>query len=66
MYGQTKSYKEHQKAVDAYLKAHDPYQKPQPLKFDLRKYAAYVEQHKVDPASIPEEVLQSFYTGNSD
>ena len=62
MNGQTKSYNPHQKEVDIYLQTHNPYICPQPLKFDLRGYVAYVKEHKItDPNDIPDEMIQRLF-----
>lgn len=62
MNGQTKPYNPQQKEIDIYLRTHNPYIRPQPIKFDLRGYVSYVKENKItDPNDIPDEIIQSLY-----
>ena len=47
---------EKQKIVDDFIKRVNPYKKPQPIAFDLRGYAAYIEEH----GEATPEIIESF------
>ena len=47
---------EKQKIVDDFIKRVNPYKKPQPIAFDLRGYAAYIEEH----GEATPEIMESF------
>lgn len=38
----------------------DPYKPLKPLKYDLRAYAAYLEEHSLSGKDVPDSVLQRF------
>ena len=57
---QTKSFKEKYDMVQEYIKKVDPYKPLKPLKFDLRSYAAYLEEHSLSGKDVPDSVLQKF------
>lgn len=58
MNGQTKKSK--QQIVDEYIKRVNPYEKPQPIAFDLRGYAAYIEANNLKAADITPEIMNKF------
>ena len=61
MFGQTTHSDPHQEIVDKYLAENNPYEPSKPLRFNLRKYIQYAEQHNIqDPSVIPEEILDTF------
>ena len=58
MNGQKKSSK--REIVDKYIDAVKPYEKPSPINFDLRAYAAYVAEHKLDVSEITQDIMAKF------
>ena len=57
---QTKSFKEKNDMVQEYIKKANPYKPLEPLKFDLRAYAAYLKENSLSGKDVPESVLQQF------
>lgn len=51
---------EAEKIEEEYLKTHDPYAKSEPLNFDLRAYARYIEENGLTYKDINEEILGKF------
>ena len=51
-----------QKIVDDFIDRVDPYMDLEPLKFDLRGYAAYLKEHNLDGRDVPEAVIERFRT----
>ena len=49
-----------QKVVDEYMQDYNPYEKHEPLQFDLRGYAQYVKEHNLKPEDITLEILTLF------
>ena len=49
-----------QKVVDKYMQDYNPYEKHEPLQFDLRGYAQYVKEHNLKPEDITLEILTLF------
>ena len=47
---------EKQKIVDDFIKRVNPYKKPETIAFDLRGYAAYIEEH----GEATPEIMESF------
>ena len=60
MTGQMKSYKEKEIIAQKYIERVNPYKPLEPLKFDLRGYAAYLKEHSISGNDVPESVLQQF------
>ena len=60
MYGQTNSYDDQNRAVEEYVTRIDPYQKQNPLHFDLRSYARYVEEHDITPDQVTADMWERF------
>lgn len=58
MNGPTKKYKR-QIVVD-YIKRVNPYEKSQPISFDLRGYAKYLEEHNISGKNVPLNVMKMF------
>ena len=56
----TKNYREKQQLIDEFIAKNDPYKKDDPLKFDLRKYQAYIKTHDLKPEDITPEILTRF------
>ena len=64
MSGQTKPYNPHQKAVDRFVQENNVYGPKEPLRFNLRAYLQYVDEHYItNPDAIPEEVIAQFRIG---
>ena len=64
MFGQTKPYDPHQKAVDQFVQENNVYGPKEPLRFNLRAYLQYVDEHHItNPDDIPEEVIAQFRIG---
>lgn len=63
MSGQMKKSK--RQIVDEYLKRVNPYEKPQPIAFDLRGYATYVAEKGLKATEITPEIMQRFSKGNA-
>lgn len=47
-------------SVEGFWAKYDPYEEQEPLRFDLRGYAAYVKAHGLTAADITPEVLAAF------
>ena len=60
MNGQKSSYKEKKEAMDLFLHQHNPYSPLKPLKFDLRKYASFIEENNLKKEDITAEMLEQF------
>ena len=58
MSGQMKTSKK--QIVEDFMKRVNPYEKPQPIAFDLRGYAKYVSDKKIKTADITPEVMNMF------
>jgi len=62
MYGQAKPFDQHQAEVDKYVQENNVYGPKEPLRFNLRAYLQYVDEHHItDPDTIPEEVISQFW-----
>lgn len=48
------------KIVEEYLKRTNPYEQPKPINYDVRAYAAYVEEHGLSANEITPKILQMF------
>ncbi|UEB77595.1 hypothetical protein LK436_11770 [Clostridium sp. M62/1] len=46
--------------VDEYMQDYNPYEKHEPLQFDLRGYAQYVKERNLKPEDITLEILAFF------
>ncbi len=55
-----KSNYNHQVTVDKFLLRYDPYAKQEPLRFDLRGYAAYVKKNNLTASDVTPEILAVF------
>lgn len=60
MTGQMKSSKEKDVMVRKYIERVNPYKPLEPLKFDLRGYAAYLKEHSISGNNVPESVVKQF------
>ena len=49
-----------QKTVDDFIKKNDPYKAKEPLRFDLRGYAAYVKENAIKASDITPEIMRRF------
>ena len=49
-----------QKVVYEYMQDYNPYEKHEPLQFDLRRYAQYVKERNLKPEDITLEILAFF------
>lgn len=58
MIGQTKKSKN--QIGDEYLMKVNPYKKPQPITFDLRRYAAYIKDNNLKGTEITSEIMNRF------
>ena len=58
MTGQTKKSKS--QIVEEYIKKVNPYEKPQPVAFDLRGYAAYIKANGLKGTDITPEIMNKF------
>ncbi len=58
MNGQMKKSKS--QIVEEYIKRVNPYEKPQPISFDLRGYAAYMKENGLKGADITPEIMNKF------
>ena len=62
MSGQKKSFDEIQEEVDRYVEEVGLYEEKEPLRFNLRAYARYMQEHELtNPDDIPSEVMNSFW-----
>ena len=46
--------------VEEYIKRVNPYEKPSPIAYDLRAYAAYVDEHRLSAADITPDIMAKF------
>ena len=46
--------------VEEFLSRCNPYEDNEPLKFDLRAYAAYIKENGLEAANITESILAMF------
>lgn len=60
MNGLTKSFKEKQALADAFIERIKPYEKPEPLKFDLRGYADFIKKNNLSSSEITPEMAEQF------
>jgi hypothetical protein len=58
MTGQTKKSKS--QIVEEYIKKVNPYEKPQPIAFNLRGYAAYIKANGLKGTDITPEIMNKF------
>ena len=58
MTGQTKKSKS--QIVEEYIKKVNPYEKPQPIAFDLRGYATYIKANGLKGTDITPEIMNKF------
>ena len=58
MTGQTKKSKSQR--VEEYIKKVNSYEKPQPIAFDLRGYAAYIKANGLKGTDITPEIMNRF------
>lgn len=58
MSGQTMKSKD--QIVDEFIKRVNPYESHQPIAFDLRGYAAYMEEHNLQGKDITPEIMNKF------
>lgn len=58
MSGQTKKSKS--KVVEEYIKRVNPYEKPEPIAFDLRGYAAYMKTNGLKGTDITADIMNKF------
>ena len=49
-----------QKVVDEYMQDYNPYEKHEPLQFDLRGYTQYVKECNLKPEAITLEIFALF------
>ena len=55
-----KSSNEKDKTIYEYIRKTNPYKPLEPLKFDLRGYAAYIKEHSISGKDVPEEIIAKF------
>ncbi len=61
MFGQAKPFDPHQEAVDQYVQDNDLYGPKEPLRFNLRAYLQYIDEHHItNPKDLPESVVSQF------
>lgn len=60
MNGQTKSYKEKQNLIDEFIERVNPYERKEPLRFNLREYSRYIDENNIDRKNVPESVMKMF------
>ena len=58
MTGQTKKSKN--QIVEEYLSRVNPYEKPQPIAFDLRGYASFIKANGLKGTDITPEIMNRF------
>lgn len=58
MNGQMKKSKK--QIVEDYIKRVNPYKKPEPVAFDLRGYAKYLDEHNISGKAVPMDVMKMF------
>lgn len=56
----TKSYKEKLAIVEEFISRVNPYQKPEPLRFNLRGYAKYLKEHNISGKNVNEDIIKRF------
>lgn len=56
----TKSYSEKMAIMDEFIKRVNPYEKPQPLNFDIRGYSDYLDEHGIDGKNVPQHIVEKF------
>ena len=56
--------KSKRQTVDEYIKHVNPYEKQEPLEFDLRKYSAYVKEKGLKVSEITPEIMSMFAIGH--
>ena len=61
MNGQTKQSK--RQVAESFIAAINPYEKQEPLAFDLRRYAEYAKRNRLKAGDITPETLKKFETG---
>lgn len=54
------SFEEKQELAQSFIKAVKPYEKKEGLKFDLRGYAKYLEEHNIPGDNVPPSVVEMF------
>ena len=55
-----KSGKERRAIMRDYMETHDLDSAQSPLKYDLHKYASYLEKHHLDAKNVKPEILEQF------
>lgn len=55
-----KSGKERRAIMRDYLETHDLDSAQSPIKYDLHKYASYLEKHHLDAKNVKPEILEKF------
>ena len=45
---------------DTFISRINPYQKPEPLRFDLRGYAKYLKEHNISGKNVDENIVKMF------
>lgn len=58
MNGRTNQFKRN--IMDNFIAKNKPYEKKEPLKFDLRGYAAYIEENHLQASDITPEIMKMF------
>ena len=62
MSGQMRSSDAIQEEVDRYVEEVGLYEEKEPLRFNLRAYARYMQEHDLtNPDDVPAEVMDSFW-----
>ena len=62
MNGQMKSSDEIQEEVDRYVEEVGLYEEKEPICFNIRAYARYMQEHDLtNPDDVPAEVMDSFW-----
>ena len=64
MNGQMMSFKEKNTIVDNFISRINPYEKPHPLKFDLRGYSKYVTENNLSADEITDKIMEKFNLHN--
>lgn len=60
MNGQTISYKEKMNIAEEFISRINPYEEREPLQFDLRGYAEYLEKNNLSGRKVPDSVIDKF------
>ena len=63
MNGQMKKSK--REVVDEYITRVNPYEKPRPITYDLRGYAAFVAEKGLKATDITPEIMKKIFPSNS-